>query len=66
MTYLASCWTWASRVSTETQRHSVSSFDHRVTQWMSTVAVCAGSPWSSAQVQDLSVLELAGIPAAAG
>src|ERR1700722_11936875 len=55
MTYPASCSTWSSRVSTETPRHSVSSFDHRVTQWMSTVTVSAGSSWNSCQLQDFSV-----------
>src|SRR6187401_1303783 len=37
-------------VSTETPLHAVSSFDHLVTQWMSTVTSSAGSPWSSSHV----------------
>ena len=39
-----------SSVSKETPRHSVSSFDQVVTQWMSTTTVVCGSAWNSAHV----------------
>jgi len=39
-------------VSTETPVHVVSSFDHFVTQWMSTVKVSEGSARSSSHVQE--------------
>src|SRR4249919_3192445 len=43
----------SSRVSTETPVQTVSSFDHFVTQWMSTVTVSLGSDRKSSQVHDL-------------
>src|SRR5919107_4996961 len=42
----------SSSVSTETPVHPVSSFDHFVTQWMSTVNVSCGSARSSSHVQE--------------
>ena len=44
--------TSSSRVSTETPVHVVSSLDHFVTQWMSTVKVCAGSARNSSHDQE--------------
>src|SRR5918996_172970 len=41
----------SSRVSTETPCHTVSSFDHLVTQWMSTVTSSLGRARNSSQVQ---------------
>ncbi len=38
-------------MSTDTPSQTVSSFDQRVTQWMSTVTVSRGSAWNSSQVQ---------------
>src|SRR5215510_1357192 len=49
-TYPADGSTPASSVSTETPRQVVSSFDHLVTQWMSTVGVSLGSARSSFQL----------------
>src|SRR3954468_9257917 len=40
-------------VSIETPVHVVSSFDHFVTQWMSTVIRSRGSAWNCSHVQDL-------------
>lgn len=39
-------------MSSDTPVQTVSSFDHFVTQWMSTVTVSLGSAWSSAHVHD--------------
>jgi hypothetical protein len=50
--YSALVPTSASRVSTETPVHSVSSLDHLVTQWMSTVICSLGSEVSSSQVHE--------------
>src|SRR5437764_14550175 len=41
----------SSSVSTETPRQTVSSFDHLVTQWMSTVISSLGKSRNSAQLQ---------------
>src|SRR5258708_15317500 len=41
----------SSRVSTDTLLHFVSSFDHLVTQWMSTVISSCGSAWNCSHVQ---------------
>jgi hypothetical protein len=46
--------TSANRVSTDTPRQLVSSFDHLVTQWMSRVTVSAGNAVSSGQDHDLA------------
>src|SRR5437762_377343 len=43
----------ASSTSTETPFQFVSSFDHFVTQWMSTVKVSAGSSMNSAQLHEI-------------
>src|SRR6476620_5087188 len=48
--YSALVSTPSSSVSTETPVHVVSSFDHLVTQWMSTVVVCDGRLLNSSQV----------------
>ena len=42
----------SSNVSTETPVHDVSSFDHFVTQWMSTVKRSLGSAVNSCHVHD--------------
>src|SRR5918911_3250302 len=42
----------SSSVSTDTPVHVVSSFDHLVTQWMSTVTVSRGSARNSSQLQE--------------
>src|ERR687888_424406 len=41
----------SSSVSTDTPSHPVPSFDHDVTQWMSTVIDSLGSAWNSSQLQ---------------
>src|ERR671913_408832 len=41
----------SSKVSTEPPRHTVSSFDHLVTQWMSAVTSSLGSARNSSHVQ---------------
>src|SRR5207244_1332580 len=51
--YSALVSTPSSSVSSETPRHDVSSFDHFVTQWMSTVIRSLGSSVNCSQVQDL-------------
>src|SRR5919198_2688000 len=50
--YSAAVSTPSSSVSTDTPVHVVSSFDHFVTQWMSTVRVSLGSAVSSSHVHD--------------
>src|SRR6476646_2143850 len=50
--YSASVSTPSRNVSTDTPFHVVSSFDHFVTQWMSTVNVSAGSCTNSSQGHD--------------
>jgi hypothetical protein len=50
MTKSAAVVTSFNSVSTETPRHVVSSFDHFVTQWMSTVTSSVGSAVNSSQV----------------
>src|SRR5258706_10344485 len=55
MTYSALVSTPSSSVSSETPRHDVSSFDHFVTQWMSTVIRSLGSAVNCSQVHDLGV-----------
>src|SRR2546421_11039923 len=52
MTYSALVSTPSSSVSSETPVHTVSSFDHLVTQWMSFVTVSLGSAWNSCQLHD--------------
>src|SRR5207237_9648585 len=52
-TYSALVSTSSSSVSSDTPRHDVSSFDHFVTQWMSTVIRSLGSAANCSQVQDL-------------
>src|SRR5207247_6203731 len=52
VTYSALVSTPSSSVSSETPVQTVSSFDHFVTQWMSTVTVSLGSAWNSVHVQD--------------
>src|SRR5580704_13506830 len=54
-TYGASCSTWSSSVSSDTPRHTVSSLDQRVTQWMSVLMVSAGRSCISCQLHDLRV-----------
>jgi hypothetical protein len=44
----------ARRVSRETPRQWVPSFDQRVTQWMSVWMSSMGSAWSSSQVHEVS------------
>src|SRR5467141_3412046 len=51
--YSALVSTPSSSASSETPRHDVSSFDHLVTQWMSTVIRSLGSAVNCSQVQDL-------------
>src|SRR5438067_182870 len=52
MTYSALVSTPSSSVSSETPVHTVSSFDHLVTQWMSFVTVSLGRAWNSCQLHD--------------
>jgi hypothetical protein len=51
VTYSAAVSTSSSSVSTETPRQAVPSFDHFVTQWMSTVGVSWGRARNSSHVQ---------------
>src|SRR5438552_15021715 len=51
--YSAVVSTPSSSRSSETPVQTVSSFDHFVTQWMSTVTVSLGKAWSSSHVHDL-------------
>src|SRR5581483_4998530 len=53
MAYSALVSTPSRSVSTETPVQTVSSFDHFVTQWMSTVTVSLGRPRNSSQLHDL-------------
>src|ERR1700722_8353681 len=55
MTNLAVVSTCPSSVSTETPVQAVSSLDHLVTQWMSTVTSSVGSAMNCSQVQDTGV-----------
>ena len=52
MTYSADVSTPARSVSSETPRQPVSSFDHLVTQWMSTVNSSCGSACNSSHDHD--------------
>src|SRR5207248_11249324 len=52
MTYSALVSTPSSSVSSDTPVHTVSSFDHLVTQWMSFVTVSLGRAWNSCQLHD--------------
>src|SRR5438067_13570148 len=52
VTYAALVSTPPSSLSSETPVHSVSSFDHLVTQWMSTVTVSLGRARSSSQLHE--------------
>src|ERR687886_543959 len=51
LTYAPSGSKPSKSVSTETPSHAVPSFDHDVTQWMSTVMLSCGSACSSSQLQ---------------